>query len=251
MNEFRTILGINYFVGSLPRLVEITRLGGMVVVPAAPALAELEENTAYREALEVAKFAITDSSFLIILWFLRKGEILRRISGLQYLRALIRDPAFRAEGTSFWIMPSSADMEANLNWLNGEGLRLSEADCYLAPHYQQGKVEDKILLARLEELKPQYVVINVGGGTQEILGAHLQSRLSYRPAIICTGAAIAFLSGRQANIYPWVDKMMLGWFARCLSEPGKFVPRYIRGFRLTRILLKYAERPVSVAKNDG
>jgi N-acetylglucosaminyldiphosphoundecaprenol N-acetyl-beta-D-mannosaminyltransferase len=57
-----------------------------------------------------------------------------------------------------------------------------------------------------------------------------------------SGAAIAFLSGGQANIRPWVDKLMLGWLARCLHEPRKFVPRYLRGVRLIPILSMYADR---------
>ena len=247
MKEYRTILGINFFVGSLEALLDRTSKGGLVVVPAAPALAELEGNLPYRRALENASFAITDSSFLVLLWFLRKGELLERISGLRYLRGLIGDPAFRRKEATYWIMPSQEDMNVNLSWLNAGGFALTEGNCYLAPHYPKGAVVDEVLLARIEACRPAYIVIYIGGGTQEILGAYLFRQLSYKPAIICTGAAIAFLSGRQANIPPWVDKLMLGWLARCLSEPRKFIPRYWRGFRLIGILFKYAERPVSVA----
>ena len=247
MKEYRTILGINYFVGSLEALLDRTSKGGLVVVPAAPALAELEENMPYRRALESATFAITDSSFMILLWFLRKGEFLKRISGLLYLRGLISDASFRQKDATYWIMPSQEDLNVNLSWLNSKGLALTDENCYLAPHYPRGTVMDAILLNKIEACRPAYIVINIGGGTQEILGAYLFKQLSYKPAIICTGAAIAFLSGRQANIPPWVDKLMLGWLARCLSEPRKFIPRYWRGFRLIGILFKYAERPVSVA----
>lgn len=247
MKEFKTVLGIKFFVGSLETLLEKSRKGGLIVVPAAPALVELGENLEYRHALENASFAITDSGFLVLLWFLRKGEFLIRISGLKYLRGLMTDPAFRLRGATYWIMPSREELEANLKWLNSEGVALTAESCYIAPKYPKGCIEDEALLARIEAYRPSYVIINVGGGTQEILGNFLFSRLSYRPAIICTGAAIAFLSGRQASIPPWVDKLMLGWLARCLREPRKFVPRYLRGFRLVGILFRYADRPVSVA----
>jgi UDP-N-acetyl-D-mannosaminuronic acid transferase (WecB/TagA/CpsF family) len=48
-------------------------------------------------------------------------------------------------------------------------------------------------------------------GVQERLGYALRKQLSYKPAILCLGAAIAFLSGGQANIPNWADRLMLGW----------------------------------------
>jgi UDP-N-acetyl-D-mannosaminuronic acid transferase (WecB/TagA/CpsF family) len=248
MIKFRKILGINYFVGSLAGLLEESKKGGLIVVPAAPALAELETNHEYRRALEKATFAITDSSFLVLLWFLRKGEILTRISGLQYVRGLVSDEAFRRPGATYWVMPSNEDMLANLTWLKGQGISVASEYCHIAPHYAKGQVFDEKLLSSIEARRPAYVVINIGGGTQEVLGAYLASRLSYSPAIVCTGAAIAFLSGRQAKIHPWLDRLMLAWLVRCLHEPRKFVPRYLRGFGLIQVVLTFADRPVSVAQ---
>ncbi len=49
---------------------------------------------------------------------------------------------------------------------------------------------------------------------QERLGYALRKQLSYKPAILCLGAAIAFLSGGQANIPNWADRLMLGWLFR-------------------------------------
>jgi len=251
VKEFRTILGIRFFVGSLETLLGKTRSGGLIVVPAAPALAELREAPEYRRAVENASFAIMDSGFLVLLWFIRKGELLSRISGLRFLRGLVTDPAFRRKDATYWIMPSREDLEANLKWLNSEGVAVTAERCYIAPRYPQGCIVDELLLTRIEAYKPSYIIINVGGGTQEILGSFLFSRLSYQPAIICTGAAIAFLSGRQASIPSWADRLMFGWFARCLSEPRRFVPRYLRGLRLIGILFRYADRPVPfLAQSD-
>ena len=244
---FRTILGIRYFDGTQQELLQEVQKGGLIVVPAAPALADLGENPGYRQAVEGATFAISDSSYMVLLWFLRTGEFLHRISGLQFLRALIGDPVFRATDATFWVMPSQQDQDCNLAWLNGQGLPVEPRHCYLAPKYPKGSVVDEPLLALIEQRRPRYVVINIGGGTQEILGHYLLSRLSYRPAIVCTGAAVAFLSGRQASIHPLVDRLMLGWLARCLDEPKRFIPRYLRALRLFWVLMRYAHRSVPAA----
>jgi len=241
---FRKILGIRYFDGTRQELLLEIRKGGLIVVPAAPALAELGENQDYRQAVEGSTFAISDSSYMVLLWFLRSGEFLHRISGLQFLRALVGDPVFRQKNASLWVMPSKEDQDCNLAWLNGQGIPVTPDHCYLAPKYTKGAVTDESLLALIETHRPKYVLINIGGGTEEILGYFLHSHLSYRPVIICTGAAVAFLSGRQASIHPVVDKMMLAWLDRCFSDPKRFIPRYLRALRLFWVLMRYADRSV-------
>ena len=61
---------------------------------------------------------------------------------------------------------------------------------------------------------------------QERLGAYLRQNLDYMPTIICTGAAIAFLTGEQTDIPPIVDRLFLGWIFRWFSSPTRFVPRF-------------------------
>jgi UDP-N-acetyl-D-mannosaminuronic acid transferase (WecB/TagA/CpsF family) len=105
-------------------------------------------------------------------------------------------------------------------------------------------MEDRELLEQIEKSRSAFVVINLGGGVQERLGHYLRVNLSYRPAIICTGAAIAFLSGRQANIPPWADRLILGWLFRCFRDPRRFVPRYWKALRLAPMLIKYGAKSV-------
>ena len=61
------LLGIRFFVGSADEAVQIGLQGGLVVVPAAPALVELQTNEYYREAVFGADLAITDSGLMVLL----------------------------------------------------------------------------------------------------------------------------------------------------------------------------------------
>ena len=54
------------------------------------------------------------------------------------------------------------------------------------------KLKDLSLLEIIENKRPKFIVINIGGGVQEKLGYYLRTRLDYSPAITCTGAALAF-----------------------------------------------------------
>ena len=84
--------------------------------------------------------------------------------------------------------------------------------------------------------------IQLGGGGQERLGLHLKNSLSQAPSILCTGAALAFLSGQQVAIPTWVDRFYLGWLFRCVDQPRVFIPRYLKSFRLLYLLFRYGQR---------
>ena len=236
--DLKNILGLRFYVGSLQGLLARTLRGGLIVVPSAPVLVDLTIDPAHREAMEGSDLAIADSGFFVLLWLILKRERLPRISGLRYLRALLTFPEFRRAGATFWVMPSAEDARANREWLNGRGLSIGADDCAVAPIYPAGRLRDDELLAQIEKKRPAFVILNIRGGVQERLGFFLISRLSYRPAIICTGAAIAFLSNRQVGIPVWADRLMLGWLLRALHSPIGFFPKIWKGLRLVPIVMR-------------
>ncbi len=232
------ILGIDFFCGSAREAIQRMRRGGLLVVPAAPALKDLSTNGPYREALLNADMAITDSGFMVLIWNLVQHQKIARLSGLEYLRQLLREPDVRQPGNTLWIMASPQSAARNQSWLERQGIAVPAECIYLAPLYR-GPIHDPDLLRRLEQLKPRHVIVTVGGGTQERLGLYLKRNLSYLPAIHCIGAAIAFLSGDQVHIPAWADKLYLGWLFRTLSEPRRYLPRYWDARHLLNIMLTY------------
>lgn len=240
--EFVTILGIRFFNGTVGDAVErMERGGGLLVVPAAPALKDIDRDADYREALLNADLCITDSAFMVLIWNRISRQKIHRLSGLKYLRELLqRDDAHRP-GNVVWIMASPASAEKNRGWLRQQGIEVPEECVYLAPMYGK-EIEDPALLEMLERLRPQHVVVTVGGGTQERLGLYMKQRVSYRPAIHCIGAAIAFLSGDQVGIPVWADRFYLGWLFRTLADPKRFGPRYWEARKLLKLMVRYRER---------
>ena len=246
--KFTTILGVNFFHGPAAEAVDRMSHGGLLVVPAAPALKELETNARYREALLNADLAITDSAFMVMVWNGMGRNKISRLSGLEYIRELITREDVRRPGNTVWIMASQVSAERNLAYLKSEGIDVPAECVTLAPMYGR-EIEDEPLLEMLERIRPQHVVVTVGGGTQERLGLYLKRNLSYLPAIHCIGAAIAFLSGDQVNIPVWADKLYLGWLFRSLHDPKRFIPRYWDARKLMGLMRKYRERlPEPVAQ---
>ncbi len=238
--EFRQILGIRFFVGGARRAIHLLRDGGLLVVPAAPALKNLAEDKGYRDALLGADVAIADSGLMVIIWNLVQKDHIRRLSGLKYLRELLTVSDVRAPGRSLWIMPNLDSAIKNLACLRRHGLDVSFDDVYLAPVYEEC-LEDPVLLRKIRERRPTHVVVAIGGGTQERLGLYLKNNLTPVPAIHCLGAAIAFLSGDQVHIPRWADYLYLGWLFRCISEPKRFVPRYWSARKLIGMMIRYRE----------
>jgi len=239
--EFVTILGVRFFNGTVEDAVERMERGGLLVVPAAPALKDIDRNPGYRDALLNADLCITDSAFMVLIWNRISKQKIHRLSGLKYLRELLRREDGHKPGNVMWIMASATSAQKNLEWLKTQGIEVPQECVYLAPMYGR-EIEDPTLLAMLERMRPQHVVVTVGGGTQERLGLYLKQRLSYRPAIHCIGAAIAFLSGDQVGIPVWADKLYLGWLFRTLADPKRFAPRYWEARKLWKLMVRYRER---------
>jgi UDP-N-acetyl-D-mannosaminuronic acid transferase (WecB/TagA/CpsF family) len=238
VTEYRRILGVDFFGGTVQEAIARMRHGGLLVVPAAPALKDMATNEDYRESLLNADLAISDSAYMVLIWNLIAGDSLRRLSGLEYLRELLQERDIRTPGNTFWIMASPKSAKLNLAWLVEQGIVVPEENIYMAPMYG-AHIDDPALLERLNRLKPHHVVVTVGGGTQERLGLYIKRNLEYLPAIHCIGAAIAFLSGDQVHIPVFADKFYLGWLFRCVAEPKRYVPRYWEARKLLGLMVKY------------
>jgi N-acetylglucosaminyldiphosphoundecaprenol N-acetyl-beta-D-mannosaminyltransferase len=244
-DPFRKILGVRFYVADLEGLVELVAGGGLIVAPSAPVMIRLEDDEAHREAMEGADFAVTDSAFMVLLWLVITGERVRRISGLRLVRALVASGRFRRKGETFWVMPSDADSKANIAWLRGRGFEVDSGDAYIAPIYpREGPVADGRLAELIETRRPQLVVVALSGGVQERLGWYLRRTLGYKPAILCIGGAIAFVSGRQTRIPVWTDRLGLGWLFRFVSAPRQFAEKVKGVGRLAPMIRKHRSRGV-------
>ena len=242
------ILGISFFSGNVQEAVECIRGGGLLTAPSGPGLAtDLLNSIEYRSALSESTIVLADSGLLSLCnQILSINRSLRRISGLIFLQEFIKTIDFDKE-SCFWIMPDQDQSDKNRQWLHANaGTEISEDRIYIAPKYaEKESIRDEILLKKIEASKPNYILLQIGGGVQERLGLFLKNQLSYSPSIICTGAALAFLSGCQTRIPTWADSFYLGWFLRCLANPTVFVPRYWGALHLAFLVFKYRdETPV-------
>ena len=63
-------------------------------------------------------------------------------------------------------------------------------------------------MRQINSYRPDIIIINLGGGIQEPLGFFLKSNIKKKNTIIiCTGAAIGFITRVQAPINLFYDKI--------------------------------------------
>lgn len=239
---FVPILGVKFLAEGYLSAKHLLDEGALMVVPSGPGLATIHRDKLYHEAIVKSDFALPDSGLFILLLKYTKGINLPKLSGLTFLRHFFEEEVLRSRRCLFLVDPDETEMMMNHEFLRSRGIRIEPRDHYVAPIYGERRVEDLRLLQILERKRPEYVLINLGGGTQEKIGLYLKTNLSYRPGIICTGAAIAFLTHRQAAIPALFDALHLGWLLRCFKDPSRFIPRYLRAFSLIRLVLQEVRR---------
>jgi len=236
------ILGIRFFNGDVEEAVALMfQRGGFLVAPSGTCFARLREDEMYRRAIIAADMAIADSGLMVAMWrLLRRGNV-QRISGFKYLKHLVRRLKGEGNREVFWVLPNERAEQRLLDWSRGTAFPITNENCYVAPRYGS-EVGDRNLLALIEEHRSSHVIIAIGSGAQEKLGCYLRESLSYRPAIHCIGAALGFITGDQAAIPDWADRLYLGWLWRLVAQPRIFIPRLSRALELPWLIWKYGEK---------
>ncbi len=238
------ILGIDFYNDTLECALEKAHNeGGLFLAPSGPGLSELGQNPHYDRALQAADVNLIDSGYLALLWKKQTAQQLKRHSGLKFIKALIEDPNFKSNPKQLWVMPTASHTQITSDYLRQHGFALGNDHFYQAPFYTGSPVTDPALLENIRTNRPDYIIFAIAGGKQELLGHWLREQLDYKPAIICIGAAIAFLTGQQAKIPQWADRIYIGWLLRILTDPKTFLPRYWKARKLKKVLHTYGENP--------
>ena len=232
-NNIINFKGIKFYNCSFDFIFKKINKGGYLVAPAASALASINSNKKYHQSLIKSDIAILDSGFFCILLRIFKGESVSKLSGYFFLKNFLNMKIKKYKILT--IDPSHEDSKANLKYLKFK--KFKKIINYIAPIYNKKKIIDKKLIKIIKKNKPKYIIINLGGGIQESLALFIKKKIKFKTSVFCTGAAIAFLTRRQAPINDVVDKLYLGWLARTLHDPKKFFFRTIKSLSLIKLFI--------------
>ena len=203
---------------------------GLFVFPAGPALASISNSNEYYDSIRKADFVFFDSGFFVLLLLLFKNINVNKFSGYKFLNLFFNYLKKNKHKSVFCIDPNFKFSKSNKNFLKRLGIK--KVHNYLAPNYKIKNFSDRKLLKKIKKVRPDFILTNIGGGRQEILGLYLKKNLKIKTTILCTGAAISFFTKDQAPINILIDKLYLGWFVRLIFNPVIFLKRYLYSLRL-------------------
>ena len=233
-NNIIIFKGIKFYNYSFTKIVSIIDKGGYLVAPAASALSNISSNKKYHESLKKSDVAIFDSGFFCILLRIFKGKKINKLSGYFFLKKFL-SMNFKKKTKFLTVDPTVADSKINKLYLRSKNIK--NVTSYTAPKYERNNIGDKKLIKIIKKYKPKYIIINIGGEIQEILGLFITNNINYKTSVFCTGAAIAFLTKRQAPINDIIDKFYLGWLTRIIFNPRKSLIRTIKSLYLIKHVL--------------
>ena len=223
--------GIKFYNYTFTKLFSIIDEGGYLVAPAASALTNIGDDKTYHESLMQSDVAILDSGFFCILLRVFRGKKVNKFSGYLFLKNFL-NLNFSKEIKFLSIDPNQKESKANMSYLINNNIK--NLKNYIAPKYNSKSINDSHLLEIINRFQPRYIIINLGGGIQESLALYIKNNTKQKISILCTGAAIAFLTKRQAPINDLVDKLYLGWLIRTLYNPRKFFLRTFKSLYLIK-----------------
>ena len=208
---------------------------GLFVFPAGPALASIEQSKKYYDSIKKADFVFFDSGFFVLLLKVFKNINVNKFSGFKFLNLFFDYLKKNKNKKVFCIDPNIEFSNSNKLFLKNLGLH--NIHNYLAPKYDIKNLSDKNLLKQLKKIKPDFILTNIGGGKQEILGLYLKENLKIKTTILCTGGAISFFTKDQAPINTFIDEVYLGWFVRLMFNPIVFFCRLTYGLKLIPMVI--------------
>ncbi len=214
---------------------KIIKKKGLFVFPSAPGLASINSKNKYHDALKMADHVFFDSGFFVLLLRFLKNKRVKKFSGFKFLDFFFKYLKFNKNKSIFCIDPNYKFSKSNKKYLKKIGL--IKIHNYVAPKYDAKNLIDKKLLNKINFSNPDFVMTNIGGGMQEVLGLYLKKNLNKKTTIICTGGAISFFTGDQAPINKFIDKFFLGWLVRLIFDPSTFYKRFFYAFKLIPIVL--------------
>ena len=209
---------------------------GLFVFPSGPGLASINDSRKYHLSLKKSDFVFFDSGFFVILLRYLKRVKVQKFSGYLFIKFFLNYLKYNINNKILLVDPDLKIANLNKNLFHKMGIK-QKIRHYVAPIYNPNSIIDKNLLSIVNKFKPKYILINIAGNIQEILGLYLKNNMYKKSTIICTGAAISFFTKEQAPINNFYDKLYLGWLIRIIFKPKIFLPRYIRSLKLFFLIL--------------
>ena len=225
---------------------------GFVVTPNVDHLIRWHDDPLFRACYARADFVLLDSRFAARLLQLLNRQRLPVCPGSDLTAALFG--RIIRPGDRIVLIGADETQAAQL----AATYRLADLHHHYPP---MGFIHDAAAVERclevIERASPfRFCFLAVGSPQQERLAARLSQRGAARGLVLCVGASLNFLTGRERRAPRWVQRLSLEWLYRLAHDPRRLARRYlIRGPRIFALLRRtpvvLRSRPPAGAPADG
>ena len=155
------------------------------------------------------------------------GKPLReRVTGVDLIPELAKLSAQRGYGI-FLLGSDEKNTQAASRILAEQHPGVKIVGRYSPPVSSLKDMNDAEILRRIQEAKPQILLVAFGNPKQEIWIHRNRQQLEV-PVAIGIGGALEMIAGTLKRAPRWVQKIQMEWFFRMAQEPMRLLPRYTR-----------------------
>ena len=168
---FKNIIFYNFNTKDLKKKIVEKKL---FVFPSGYGLASIDKNRQYLLSLKHADYVFFDSGFLVLLLRFMKNIKVNKFSGYKFLSFFFKFLRLNKKKSVYCIDPNINYSKSNKKYLKKIGVK--KIYNYVAPKYNPKNLNDKRLINEINKIKPDFIMTNIGGGTQEVLGLYLKKK---------------------------------------------------------------------------
>lgn len=229
-----SLLGVDF--SNEPRDVVLKRVleGGTltIVTPNVDHVIRFSESQEYRSYVDRADLVINDSRVLSLiasfLFRLRLNCYPGSDLTADLLKTASQDKTFTIVGAT----PEDIQVVKSLFNLEIKHIEPSMG-------FADDPEEIEQIVSLCSSFQTDYYLLCVGSPRQEMLAVLLRER-GICGTILCVGASILFLSGREKRAPKIIQALALEWFWRLINNPKRLGSRYlVRGMRIFGLVYSY------------
>lgn len=209
----------------------------VVVTPNVNHVVLLERHEGLRDAYRHAALITVDGAPLVWSAALLGVALPGRVAGSDLVPALFAAARERGPVTAYLLGagPGVAERAAANIIARYPGVEV--VGTYSPPFgFERDPGETAAILARVEAVRPDLLVIGLGAPKQEVWANEHRAAIAAKVAL-CVGATIDFLADAQPRAPVWMQRCGLEWAFRVGREPRRLATRYLHdGLHFPRIV---------------
>jgi N-acetylglucosaminyldiphosphoundecaprenol N-acetyl-beta-D-mannosaminyltransferase len=199
-----------------------------VVTPNVDHAVLLQESEPLRAAYRDASLVLADGMPVVLASRILGRPLPERVTGADLVPALFGAATAEHPQTAYLLGAGPGVAERAAEQIHFTWPHVRVVGCYSPPMgFEKDTAENEAIIARVNEVRPDILVLGLGAPKQELWVHAHHTRLKTKVAL-CVGATIDFLAGEKPRAPIWMRSCGLEWLHRLLSEPQRLLSRYAK-----------------------